>query len=250
MKKLARRGRYDPSSIEISSVKNRWLKSELPIRLTDALFTLLKKNVPSLFERVLHWLKTLVAEYQKMVSLKGERGARKVLEQALANPVLLDRRKSKKLRDHRPLVAEYNLILHKIRSLPGKSNRPRIDLIRDALRREFPEVKSSDFASAPSASETAYWILARRHTNDNVDSLITRLNRARRQMKGEIERGYSYLGLKRRRHGTPRTEEMLALAIEYLTRALPKVTKEKRNRIKKAIGILEAEIYEKKLEKL
>ena len=250
MKKVAKRHRSGRST-----TRDEWLRSKFPLFLVNSLFALLKKHNPSLHDRIVHWLDTVVAQFQTVASQMGEEEARRTMEKVLVNPILLDRRKNKKHRKDTRILGEYNLIRHTINSLPKDSHRSRSDLIRGALRREFPEVDAQDFAPAPSASETAYWILARRYTKVNIASLATRLNRARERTKIELEKNYESLGLKRptRYHATPRADEYLVLAIEYLKRAFPSASKEQKRRIPKAVHIIKTgyfEVYGKKLEKL
>lgn len=246
MGKSKRRG-SNRSSLNLSFEDNR---------LKDCLYwlsTLVEKHDPDFYNRLCNGINFLAAEYREIASRQGDQAAERFLTEALKHPVLLDRRKSKTSRKDKQLHAEYNLILHRLRALPRNSKRSRFDLVRGVLRDEFSEVNSADFATAPSNSDTAYWILARRYTNDNIASLITRLNRARRQLRVETEQGYRRLGLNRRHKGTPHGPELMGLAVEQLKRILPEASIEERRRIKLMLVIAKTgilEVYGKKLEEL
>lgn len=199
-----------------------------------AVLTVLSKYEPSLYNRITSWANDLRVEFEKTFHLWGREPALRELRKKLASPVLPDQRRNKKTADNdSKLLTEYHDIVKRVRLLP-KSHRQR-ESIRQALGKDFPEVNSLDFAPGTAASETAYGILAARYTKGNIESLITRLTRARK--RGRVS-GY----------------EKIRVAIALLDSAIAesKDTEEK-GRWRRAIHLIEAgycKVYGRKLEKL
>ena len=200
----------------------------------QAVLTIVWKHAPSLYSRICSWANDLNGEFEKALQLWDRETALGELRKKLASPVLLDHRRNKKTTDNdSKLLREYNNIVKRVRLLP-QSHRRR-ELIRQALRKDFPEVDSPDFAPGTAPSETAYGILAARYTKGNIESLITRLTRARKR-------------------GRVSAYEKIRVAIALLDSAIAKSKDtEEKGRWRRAIQLIESgycKVYGRKLEKL
>jgi hypothetical protein len=186
-----------------------------------ALLTIIQQNDPVLHRRITQWQQEVVADFEETIDLWGKDAAYSDLYRKLTNPVLPDRRKQGGAKsDDSKLLHEYQLIVDRLRSLQRGRRATRRVTIPQILRTNFPEVDSPDFAPGGSASETAYRILAARYTHHNIDSLITRLKRARNRIKRQtyqsLQTAIHLLKAAQRQSKDPELRRHCELAIEQL----------------------------------